>query len=85
MGLVAVISLMLSLTACVTTKTEYVTPEIVWPVFPKPSDEDAVYNDKTGKVEMSLEYYDKVKGFKRDYQALKEDYEFHKKLYEGEK
>lgn len=85
MGLVAVISLMLSLTACVTTKTEYVTPEIVWPVFPKPSDEDAVYNDKTGKVEMSLEYYDKLKDFKIDYKATKEAYELTKKLYEGEK
>lgn len=83
MGLVAVISLMPLLTACVTTKTVYVVPEIVWPVFPKPSDEDVGYNDETGKVEMSLEYYEKQKNFKIDYKATQEAYELTKQLYEG--
>ena len=75
---------MLSLTACVTTKTEYIAPEIVWPVFPMPSDEDAAYNDESGKVEITLDYYEKLNNFKIDYKATKEAYELIKKLYEGE-
>lgn len=86
MGLVAVISLMPLLTACVTTtKTVYVLPEVVWPEFPAPSDTDVDYDDKSGMVLMSLEYYDSLKDFKIDYKATKEAYERTKKLYEESK
>ena len=83
MGLVAVISLMLSLTACVTTtKTVYILPEVVWPEFPKPGDCDVDFDDNSGMVLMSLEYYDSLKDFKIDYKATKEAYERTKQLYE---
>lgn len=48
------------------------------------SDDDVDYNDKTGKVEMSLEYYDKLKNFKADYKATRKAYELTKELYEGD-
>ena len=85
MVLLGVISLTLSLTACVTTtKTVYVLPEVAWPMFPEPSVDDVDYNNKTGKVEMSMEYYDKLKNFKADYKATRKAYELTKELYEGD-
>lgn len=86
MGLVAVISLMPLLTACVTTtKTVYVLPEVVWPEFPAPSDSDVGYDNESDMVLMSLEYYEKLKNFKIDYKATKKTYERTKKLYEESK
>lgn len=86
MVLLAVTSLTLLMTACVTTtKTVYVLPEVAWPVFPTPSDEDVAFNDETGKVEMSLDYYDKLKNFKADYKANRKAYELTKEVYEGNK
>ena len=84
MGLVAVIGLTLSLTACATTtKIAYVLPEVVWPVFPKPGDDDVEYVEKGDKVLMSIEYYNQLKDFKTDYKATKKAYELTKQLYEG--
>jgi hypothetical protein len=54
----------------------------VWPEFPKPGDCDVDYDDKSGMVLMSLEYYDSLKDFKIDYKATKEAYERTKQLYE---
>jgi len=65
-------SLMLSTTACVTTKIEYVRdiPAVIFPVFPPP---DIVeYDSDTDIVSMPLWYWQKIAEYKIDIDAVKE-------------
>jgi hypothetical protein len=63
---------MLSITACATTKIEYVReiPVVTFPVFPPP---DCVeYDEETGTVSMPLWYWQEVAEYKIDVDAARD-------------
>ena len=73
---VAVISLMLSITACATSpKIEYVyeTYDVVFPLFPDP--EPVVFDDTTETVSMPLWYWQKIAEYKIEVDAIQSYFE----------
>jgi hypothetical protein len=67
-----VIALTLSITACATTKIEYVRdiPAVSFPVFPPP---DCVqYDEATDTVSMPLWYWQKIAEYKIDVDAARD-------------
>ena len=72
----AVISLMLSITACATSpKIEYVyeTYDVAFPLFPDP--EPVVFDDTTETVSMPLWYWQKIAEYKIEVDAIQSYFE----------
>lgn len=72
----AVISLMLSITACATSpKIEYVyeTYDVVFPLFPDP--EPVAFDDTTETVSMPLWYWQKIAEYKIEVDAIQSYFE----------
>ena len=72
----AVISLMLSITACATSpKIEYVdeTYDVAFPPFPDP--EPVVFDDTTETVSMPLWYWQKIAEYKIEVDAIQSYFE----------
>ena len=72
----AVISLMLSITACATSpKIEYVyeTYDVAFPFFPDP--EPVVFDDTTETVSMPLWYWQKIAEYKIEVDAIQSYFE----------
>lgn len=72
----AVISLMLSITACATSpKIEYVyeTYDVAFPLFPDP--EPVAFDDTTETVSMPLWYWQKIAEYKIEVDAIQSYFE----------
>ena len=82
----AVIALMLSITACV-TKIEYVReiPAVDFPIFPPP--DCVTYDEATDTVSMPLEYWQRIAEYKIDVDAARDylDYLRAHEKHKGEK
>ena len=73
---VAVISLMLSITACATSpKIEYVYEayDVAFPLFPDP--EPVIFDDATETVSMPLWYWQKIAEYKIEVDAIQSYFE----------